>query len=158
MDDAIEHIWDEDDRMLTAEDLEDDCPCAGESRPLIEPGEYAAICFKTDITNYRGERKLLIQFRLCGGKHDGFELFLPCPYPKGARGYRTKYYQNWAIANGAPPENGQRMVRSVFTNRKFRILVGDSERRFEDRKLMPEFLQYSIVKSILGNIKDDDSH
>lgn len=158
MDNPIKHIWDSDNRLLSADELDDDCPRAGEGRPSIEPGQYIAHCFKTDIKPFKNERKLLIWLRLNGGKYDGVELFLPCPYPRGTRSCRTKYYNQWTIANGAPPRKGERMARSVFTDKKFRILVGDSKRRFENGELMPESLQYSIVKSILGIIEDENSN
>ena len=158
MADSAGHIWDADNRLLNADELEDDCPRAGEGRPRIEPGAYVGYCHKTEVTEYMGERKLLILFRLCGGRYDGLELFLPCRYPKGTRGYRTKYYQNWVIANGTPPQSGQKMARSVFIDKKFKISVGDSERRFENGELKPESLQYSVVKSILGIIEDENSN
>jgi len=158
MNDAAKCIWDNNDHLLETDDLDDDCPNAGEDRPRIEPGEYIAFCHGTKVINYYGERKLMIQFRLCGGRYDGLELFLPCPFPRGARSYRTKYYKQWVIANGARPERGQRMPRSVFVNKKFRILVGDSKRRFDNGELMPKFLQYSIVTSILGGVEDDVSN
>jgi len=149
------HIFDSNGRLIESEDeLNDDCPCAGEGRPRIEPGQYIAHCFKANIINYKGAKKYMIWFRLCGGKYDGLELFLPCPDTKGKGVIRTKYYENWVIANGSRPKKGQQMAKSIFKNKEFRISVGDTKRKFENGELKPESLQYSIVKEIKELLDD----
>ncbi|MEW5924346.1 MAG: hypothetical protein AB1746_10195 [Candidatus Zixiibacteriota bacterium] len=158
MTDAVDHIWDENNDLLNPDESEDDCPSAGESRPRMKPGEYIAYCYETSLGHYKGEQKLYIRFRLLGGEYDGLELFLPCPYSPGKKKPSTKYYRLWEIVNGAPPQKGQKIAKHIFEDKKFRILVVDTKRRFENGELKPESLQYSVVKDILGKIDDDFSN
>jgi len=117
--------------------------------PRIPPGEYEAICHKADSGIGWGYRRTLyLRFRIYGGEHDGVDLFLASPYPDRVR-YRHKLHKQWMLAIGGPPPNGQRFAKKVFLNRMFKVLVQDTERRHEGGKILPDFAQYSIVKTIL---------
>jgi len=117
--------------------------------PRIPAGEYQAICHTAEIgTGWGYRRTLYLRFRIYGGDYDGTDLFMPCPYPDKLR-YRHKLYKQWMLAIGGPPTQGQRFSRKVFLNRMFRVLVQDTERRHEGGKVLPDFAQYSVVKTIL---------
>lgn len=118
-------------------------------RPRIEPGEYDAICYKVEIGN-AWRRSCYVLFRICGGKHDGVELFMACSYPQGILSTRTKLHTQWTLAIGRNPRKGERFSRKVFLHKMYTILVRDTKRKFPDtNKLLPGYCQYSVVKTII---------
>ncbi len=137
----------------------DDGPVAEEFRPRIKPGQYRAICYKVEAGRGWGFRPTLyFKFRICEGKHDGLELFMPCPYPKKIN-YRHKYYKQWMLANWGLPPKGKQLSKKIFPNRMYRILVIDTKRRHDDGTKLPDFGQYSVISSIIepltGNAPDE---
>jgi len=122
---------------------------AEESRPKIPEGEYEAICTKTEIGK-KWQRDLYHTFKIHGGKYDGLELFMKCPFPKGRAKRNSKYYQQWCLANNCLPAKGQRLSRKIFPNRLYLVKVRDTRRRYNNSKeLLPPFLQYSVVDTII---------
>jgi len=145
-----DYLWDEEGHIIDPVEVEDDsdAPIADDPRPRIEPGDYTAECFKTETKYYRNQRKLYFHFRICGGKHDGVELELFCNYSKKKIRKEHKYYQLWSIANGGRPYGNQSMPRRVFKNKKFLVSVRDSQSKYSDGEILPDFLQYSVVSEI----------
>jgi len=131
--------------------VENDAPVAGQSRPRIPPGEYDAICYKTETgKSWGGRTDIYIRFRIIGGSQDGRELFMACTYHAKRRlSPRHKYYQQWALAKGRPPAKGERLSQKIFSNKMYRVSVRYTQRRHSNGKLMPNFLQYSVVDSII---------
>jgi len=121
-----------------------------EGFPLrIPPGEYEAVCYKVENgTGWGYQRKLYFRFVIHGGRYNDADLFMACSYPKKIS-YRTKLYKQWMLALGKPPAKGQRFSHRVFLNRMFKNKVGDTERKHDDGKKLPNFAQYSVVKTIL---------
>jgi len=144
------YLWDENDNFgYIVETIEDE-PIAGEPLPKIEPGEYAAICRKTEVKNTRAwGRKIYFHFAIVGGKHDGTELFMSCNYPKGTLSNNYKYYRQWALANGGLPSRGQKLARNTFLNKKYIVLVRNSQCKHSNGELMADSFQYSVVDSIV---------
>ncbi|MCP4570633.1 MAG: hypothetical protein GY841_23860 [FCB group bacterium] len=132
-------------------DPEEEGPDAQEFWPQIKPGDYEAVCYKTETGKSWGNRRsLFLKFRIYGGEYDGTELFMVCPYPKGQKlSRRTKYYHQWMFANGGPPARGQRLARKVFLHRMYKVLVVDTQRKRDNGTLLPDFAQYSIISTIL---------
>ncbi len=66
---------------------------------------------------------------------------------------RSKYYQNWSIANGARPRSITRMSPGVFKNKVFRAQVRTVVPKYESGPLKgkpkPEIFHYSIVDELL---------
>lgn len=131
--------------------VENKAPIAEQSRPRIPTSEYDAVCYKTETgRSWGGRTDIYILFRIIGGSQDGTELFMACTYhPKRKLSQRYKYYQQWTLANGAPPKKGERLSPKVFCNKMYRVLVRDTQRRYSNGKLMPDILQYSVVDSII---------
>lgn len=130
---------------------ENDAPVAEQFSPRIPPGEYDAICYKTETgRSWGGRTDIYILFRIWGGRGDGTELFMVCTYNLNRKlSPRYKYYQQWTLAKGRPPGKGERLSRKVFCNKMYRVLVRDTQRRHSNGKLMPDILQYSVVDSII---------
>jgi len=150
------YIWDENGKLGYKVESDDDGPIAGEPLPKIESGEYKAICTKTEIGTMKNwGRKIFIHFVIVGGKFDGAELVMACNYPKSNISPNHKFYQQWVLANGGPPSNGQRLARKIFINKQFLVLVQNTKRKHSNGKLMADCLQYSVVDSIIGVIQDE---
>ena len=117
----------------------------------IIPGEYDAICFDVEHgISWGGRKSIYLKFKIYGGEFDGAELFMVCTYGiKSKMSYRHKYYQQFSIANGGPPGRGRRLSPSIFKNKMYRVLVRDTDRKFPNQRSMPQFLQYSVVDTIL---------
>lgn len=135
-------------------DIDSDAPIADEFPPRIDPGEYDAVCYRTEVAKCFGkEDRIFIRFRLTGGKYDGTSLFMACPFhPKGKLTHNHKFYRQWVLANGALPRRGERLSRKVFLHKMFTILVRDTRRKHSHGKPLDEILQYSVVDSILRRI------
>lgn len=131
--------------------VENNAPIAEQQRPRIPPGEYDAICHKTETgRSWGGRTDIYILFRICGGKWDGTELFMACTYHlKRKLSPRYKYYQQWTLAKGAPPEKGERLSPEVFCHKMYRIYVRGTQKRHGDGRLMANCVQYSVVDSII---------
>lgn len=122
---------------------------AGASRPRIEPGEYDAICYKVEVGR-AWRRNCYVLFRIYGGKYDGTELFMACPYPEGRISTRFKLYDQWTLAIGRPPRRGERFSPRVFKNKMYGVLVRDTRRKFLNlNRLKPDYCQYSVVETII---------
>jgi len=116
----------------------------------IEPGEYTAICYRTDYAkSFGGQRKLYVRFRIWEGPHTGFELPMICTTLKSNRSYRQKLHEQWSLVLGRTPRKGERFSAKIFKNRMYRVLVRDTLRKFSNGKLKPQYMQYSVVDSIL---------
>ena len=139
---------------------ENDAPVAEQFSPRIPPGEYDAICYKTETgRSWGGRTDIYILFRIIGGSQDGTELFMACTYHvKREMTLRFKYYQQWTLANGTPPKKGERLSRKIFLNKKYRVLVRDTKRRHSNGKPVADFLQYSVVDSIIETQAEIPGH
>ena len=125
-------------------------PQATDFPPRIKKGLYDAVCFKTEIgPAWGGRRNLYFRFRIIEGEFMDVELFMTCPYPKGKLSSNFKYYKQWMLAAGRPPHKREFLKRKVFKNRAFRIIVRDTRRKFDTGKEYPDFMQYSVVDSIV---------
>lgn len=124
---------------------------AEEMPTTILPGEYDAICYDVERgISWGGRENIYIKFKIYGGAFDGAELFMACTFKiKSKMSYRHKYYQQFSIANGGPPFRGQRLSPCIFKNKMYRVLVRDTVRKFPNQRMMPRFLQYSVVDTIL---------
>jgi hypothetical protein len=138
------------DRHLLQEKGED--THAEAPQPRIEPGEYDAICygFKVATSGFDNQRKLYLKFRVYGGRSDGTQLFMACPYPSGRLSPRTKLHTQWTLAIGRAPLEGERFSRKVFPKKMYTVLVRYTRRQFPGtNKRLPDFCQYSVVSTIL---------
>ena len=133
---------------------EHDVPIADESPPRIPQGEYEAFCYGYEKGFSWGKSHVYIKFRVNGGKYDGKELFLVCPYyPKRLISHRHKYYGEWCKVNGGCPEKGQQMSPKVFVSKMFRVLVRDAQPKYKNGDPKPVILQYSVVDRIIDIVK-----
>jgi len=116
----------------------------------IEPGEYTAICYRTDYgISFGGKRKLYVRFRIWEGPHAGFELSMICTTLKSNRSYRQKLYDQWSLVLGRTPGKGERFSAKIFKNRMYRVWVRDTTRKMPNGELKPHHMQYSVVDTIL---------
>jgi len=122
---------------------------AGEPRPRIPDGEYTAICHQTRIAkSFGGRREMYVLFRVYGGPFDGAELPMFCTFPPGKLSRSTKLYRQYSIAMGGTPLKGERVSGKAFRGKMYRIIVGTSKAKHDDGTLLPDFLQYSVVRGI----------
>jgi hypothetical protein len=124
----------------------------------IRPGEYTAICYRTDYGICQGgEKKLFVRFRIYGGEHHGMELFMACPLPKKSRksgrraklGYCHKLYTQWLLALGRRPHERERFKKDIFPSKMYSVQVRDTKRKYSTGKVMPAHVQYSVIDTIL---------
>lgn len=130
---------------------------ADEMRIKIPPGEYQAICYDTKYgISFGGRSDLYVKFKIYGGEFDGIKLFMVCTKPTGKIPMRFKLYTQWSLALGRVPWKGQRFSAKVFRNKMYRVLVRDTKRKFSNKRVMPEYLQYSVVAEITETITGVD--
>lgn len=130
---------------------ENNVPVAKALPTRIPPDKYDAICYDTELgRSWGGRWDVYIKFRIIEGPYEKTELVMMCTYhPKAEITHRHKYYQQFALANGGPPLKGQKMSHSIFRHKVYRVLVKDTKRKFPNNELLPPFLQYSVVATIL---------
>lgn len=128
-------------------------PTADNQMPRIEPGEYDAICYRAEYgKSWGGRNSLYVKFRIYEGKYDGVELFMVCSRPKGKLRTRHKLYQQWSLALGRVPIKSERFNKETLPNKMYRVLVRDTNRQFSNGRRMPDYLQYSVVDTILETL------
>jgi len=133
-------------------------PQAQEFYPRIRADIYEAICYKIEVgIGWAARKNIYFRFRIMGGEYDGTELFMTCPHYKGNISPRCKYYKQWMLAMGRPPHNKERLVRRIFKNRLFLVRVRDTNRKHDDGTEYPQFMQYSIIDSIIRPLTGDYS-
>jgi len=139
---------------MTLHSDQDSAPFAQELPARIPPGEYDAVCYDTEIGRSWGNREdIYIKFRIIDGPYVGTELVLICTYHRKSEiSHRHKYYKQFCLAFGSAPQRGQRLSRSIFKNKSYSVLVRDTERKFRNKRLMPSYLQYSVVDTILETL------
>jgi hypothetical protein len=125
-------------------------PIAQESRSRIPPGKYKAICYAAETgRSFGGRRDIYILFRIQGSRYDGTELFMACPYPKRKTSPRYKIYDQWSLAMGRLPAKNEKLSGEAFTGKMYEVIVRDTRKKFSDGRPKPDFLQYSVVESII---------
>ncbi len=123
---------------------------AGDQYPRIEPGEYQAVCYKAQYgISYGGQKKLYLRFRLVEGRFEGTELFMVCCRPKDKLTPKYKLHKQWCLALGRQPSKGERFNKNIFKNRLYSVLVRDTERKHRNGRPYPDYMQYSVIDSIL---------
>jgi hypothetical protein len=134
-------------------------PIAQESRSRIPPGKYKAICYATETgRSFGGRRDIYILFRIQGSKYDGTELYMVCTYPKRKISSRHKIYEQWSLAEGRRPAKGEKLSGEVFTGKMYEVLIRDTQRKYSDGSVKPDFLQYSLVESIIRPLTGVPKH
>lgn len=129
---------------------EDDGPLINECRVRIKAGTYDAICYRTETGNsWGGRQDIYIRFKIYGSKYDGTKLFMACTYPRGRMTTRHKYYEQWVLAMGGPPRKGERLARKEFLHKLYKVLVRDTNKKFSNGTRMPDYMQYSVVDTII---------
>ena len=81
------------------------------------PGRYVVAYRRARIVDRFGDRWTIeLHFSIVEpSAWLNFEIILYCSTPKDALlGKRSKYYELWTLANGAPPKRRDRMTPSVF--------------------------------------------
>ncbi len=136
--------------MSKAKRHDTDEPVAASSWPRIEPGFYEAICYKTEIGVAWGYRRnLYVLFKIYDGDHDGTELFMTCNYPSKGITYRYKIYTQWSLAMGRKPYKGEKISGKAFPKKLYLVEVRDTIIKHRDGRPMPNFMQYSVIDSII---------
>lgn len=121
--------------------------------PLVQipPGEYQAVCKKAVYKFCQGgDKRLFIEFVIIEGKFAGVQLFMVCPTPSGKLRIRHKLYNQWAIVLGRKPHKGERFNRKIFEKKMYKVSVRNTRKKFSGTgRIMPEYLQYSVVDEII---------
>ncbi len=131
-------------------------PQAEDFHLRIVPGEYEAVCYKIETGKSWGSRRsIYLLFRITSGEFEGVDLFLAAPYPQGKLNLRHKYYQQWMLAACRPPHKKERLSREAFKNRLFLVLVRDTKRKYGNGRMMPDFMKYSVIDTILKPLSGD---
>lgn len=123
---------------------------ASKERPQIPPGEYEAICKKAG-TGYStgGEKKLYLTFVIQGGDCHGTELFMAITKPKKKITPRFKMHEQWCLAMRRVPKKGERIAAKHFIRKMYSVMVRDTKVKYKDGRPKPDFMQYSVVDTII---------
>lgn len=120
--------------------------------PLVQipPGEYQAVCNKAKYGVCQGgDKRLFIEFVIIEGKYCGAQLFMVCKKYRKLR-TRHKLYNQWALVLGRKPNDGERLNIMIFEKKAYLISVRNTDKKFSKiNRTMPDFLQYSVVDTIL---------
>lgn len=126
-----------------------------EPMPSIPPGEYTAICYRTDYgRSWGGRRDIYIRFRIIEGEYSGTELPLICTAKVGEKmTTRWKLYKQWCLAVGGRPRPGRFNKDDAFVGKMYRIYVRYTKAKHElTKRTLPDYLQYSVVDAILETL------
>lgn len=136
---------------------------AGEERPVVPEGRYAAQCIRCERSqSHYNSLKLFLTFKIIDGEHTGKELFMAMnlidsrtkkPFRKIPAG--SKYYKNWTIANhNMRPNRQDRMSPKIFQNAIFEVSVRTVKPKYPDgNNELPEGLRYSVVDFIIRRLQ-----
>ena len=125
-------------------------PVMAEARPHIPPGKYDAICYACEYgKSWGGRVDLYVRFRICSSEYRDTSLFMVCRKANGKLSRRSKLWEQWCLAIGRLPHGRERFSKDVFKGKLYKVLVRDTDKRFSNRDKMPEFMQYSVVDTIL---------
>lgn len=131
-------------------DVDSDFPIAEAFPPSIPEGDYVAAFVKAETGRSFGNRRhIYLHFRITQGPCEKTLLKMCCTYEKKRMSHRCKYYKQWVLANGQRPQKGERLTTSVFDHKWFLVSVRNTVRRHNDGRALPDFVQYSVVDSII---------
>lgn len=112
----------------------------------LEPGTYSAYCARADVYRDSVYKRwtCLLKYDLIDADSNVVATGIPMWLNLGSRekphaGRRTRYFQEWFKANGAPPKRADRLPPSVFVKRIAKVEVGDVKTE----------VPYSVVRKIL---------
>ncbi|MBU8934155.1 MAG: hypothetical protein KOO62_09140 [candidate division Zixibacteria bacterium] len=125
----------------------------------IPPGEYMLVGCKAEKgpSGWGPGLRMYIHFRVIDDEnYEGTMVKLMCPIPDSGdlrtMSFRTKYCEQWVIANGARPKKNERRSPKVFLNRAFRALVRDRKKCFPNGEPYPPSMGYSVVDTLIEPI------
>lgn len=121
--------------------------------PRIKSGTYDVVCLGTKVYWSMAFRRRVCRLdcqlldertRVCGFFNLGSEKL-----PKAGR--KSLYWRVWVMANGAQPRKRQRLSRSVFVDKFFRVRIGDVTKRYDNTEASePEI--YSTIQEWIARI------
>jgi hypothetical protein len=128
----------------------------GDDWPLIPEGEYEAYCYKASFgPGPKTKRRLYLNLEIQDGEYAGTKLFMACSWPEGKKpNSRFKVYKQWCLAMERRPEKGERITCKAFVKKFYRVLVRNTKRKSSNDELLPDYLQHSIVDTILSKERD----
>jgi hypothetical protein len=92
---------------------------------LMAPGKFDARCisFRGPL-DYRGEKKLYLNFEILSHPYTGTELFMALNIPRSGVRPGSKYFRAWCIANGGQlPSRNAIMSARIFVGKTFQVVV-----------------------------------
>jgi hypothetical protein len=120
-----------------------------DARPLVPPGEYMALCYRTKVVYHRAfkRRLILADFQIADGEFQGTHLQrFYTAVELVERG--SSYYKEWTVANGGvAPRRRDRMAPRKLAGKVFKVEVRTVEKGWDGRAL-PEALRYSKVAAL----------
>lgn len=142
--------------MKNQERHEDPKP-TNENWKLIEEGSYKAQCYAFEIIEGGpfpdkkrecDQKRLYLNYVILEGPHKGTKLYEAINFIYSKFGPRTKYYNDWTIANGERPGKNTVMDPSIFEGKVFIVKVRTVEPKFDDGEPKPTYFYYSVVDRI----------
>jgi len=115
----------------------------------IPQGNYTAVCYRADYKKTQFGKRLFLNFRITEGEYSNMESFMTIPITKNKYRKGTKLYEQWSLAIGRFPYKGEKFNTNVFVNKLYEVKVRNTNCRFSGGKLKPDFMQYSVVGTII---------
>ena len=116
----------------------------------LKPGKYSAQCVHAKVYFDPGFRtwKALLRFRLTDGGVEVYGFFNLGRGEKPHAGRRSRYWEAWTLANGAPPRKRQTMTARVFRGKVFLVEVANVTQAGDGKPHHPDVI-YSTAKRII---------
>jgi|SRR6185312_2495605 len=121
--------------------------------PRIKSGTYDVVCLGTKVYWSTAFRRRVCRLdcqlldertRVCGFFNLGSEKL-----PKAGR--KSLYWRVWVMANGEQPRKRQRLSRSVFVSKFFRVRIAEVTKRYDNTEASePEI--YSTIQEWIACI------
>jgi len=131
-----------------------------ENPPRLPSGPYSVLCLsakKQEVWRGRGQGAIQITMwmQVCDGEFSGITvpmfILVRKEWEQGTIPMRSAFYQAYFVANGMKkPERAREkdMSPKIFEGKVFKCWIRDSRAKFNDGRLKPDDLQYSLVEEL----------
>lgn len=129
--------------------MSDEFKMADDSRPLIPEGQYSIQYLKHENRKYHGTDKLYVHFQVVTqGQFFGTRLFKTYNFylspPQG-----SQLFKDLHRLSGKRVKKHTRFSMALFQN-DILLAVVRTVKKDSNQTLLPEYMQYSVIGSILG--------
>jgi len=137
--------------MPLKKEISDFLVCDHDPHPRVPPGDYVLYCSEAKVYCDPGLKAYKCRLRFSDPSSETLPMlsaFINLGSNPKPPGPRSRYYQEWTIANGARPKRKDRMSPNVFLGKFFLVRVGWVHEKQYDGRAHTEHTRYSLVREI----------